>query len=164
VAGGNEAAVAGVVSAVTLRLDAVGIHDFLRPAFAAMFVAGSDLKLKERVLARLDRLEAQFARELLLGATCWEERARAQLQRLEVPVLLVQSTYLDGQFEWHRLEPGRSTPWIDLVKNSVSDCKVEMLRDSGHFSPVESADAVNERLLEFLERVRSEPKDDRVRE
>lgn len=155
VTGGDPAKVESVIDAVALRIDNSSIHEFLRPAFAAMFVAGSDPKLKETVLARLDRLDSRFARELLLSATRWESRAAEQLAGLHMPMLLVQSTYLDAQFQWHPLEPGMSTPWIDLVKASVSDCDVRILIGSGHFSPVEAADKVNECLLHFLNKTRS---------
>jgi pimeloyl-ACP methyl ester carboxylesterase len=151
VGGGDAAAVATAVEKLALRVDSVGIHEFLRPAFAAMFMPGTDPKLKERVLERLSRLEPRFARELLLSATAWEARAPEQLERLTIPVLLIQSTYLDANFKWNHLVPLKSTPWIDLVRHKVKDCSVEILSGCGHFSPIEAAEAVNQRLLRFLE-------------
>jgi pimeloyl-ACP methyl ester carboxylesterase len=150
VGGANAAAVATAVGKLAERVDSVGIHEFLRPAFAAMFMPGTDPKLKGRVLERLSRLDPRFARELLLSATAWEARAPEQLERLTIPVLLIQSTYLDANFQWNHLVPPQSTPWIDLVRRKVKDCRVEILSGCGHFSPIEAAEAVNVRLLRFL--------------
>src|SRR5579859_126164 len=86
VAGSDAAAVATAVERLGMRVDAVGIQEFLRPAFAAMFLPGADPELKKRVLERADRMEPRFARELLLSATAWEARAPAQLERINVPV------------------------------------------------------------------------------
>jgi 2-keto-3-deoxy-L-rhamnonate aldolase RhmA/pimeloyl-ACP methyl ester carboxylesterase len=149
VAGGEAEAAANALRRAVAASD---FATFTRPAYAAMFSVDSDPALRERALARLDHLDPRFGAELLVNAVRWERETPAQLARLRVPVLLLQSTRLDGEFKWHRLEPGMSTPWTETVARWVPDSKLEVITGSGHFLQLEAAAAVNARIAGFAER------------
>jgi 2-keto-3-deoxy-L-rhamnonate aldolase RhmA/pimeloyl-ACP methyl ester carboxylesterase len=149
VAGGAAEAAANALRSAVAES---GFATFIRPAFAAMFSADSEPGLRERALARLDYLDPRFGAELLVNAVLWEQETPGQLARLRVPVLLLQSTRLDGEFKWHRLEPGMSTPWTETVARWVPDSKLEVIPGSGHFLQLEAAAAVNAHIAAFAER------------
>jgi|SRR5579871_1150852 len=151
VAGGEAEAAANALRDAVAQS---GFANFIRPAFTEMFSVDSDPILRERALTRLDHLDPRFGAELLVNAVRWERETPAQLARLRVPVLLLQSTRLDAQFKWHRLEPGMSTPWTETVARWVPESKLEVIPGSGHFLQLEAAAAVNARIASFAERWR----------
>lgn len=129
---------------------ALGVHAFLRPAFHAMFNESGSTSLRELVLARLGRLDADFAQRLLLDSIRWEANEAGHLARLRLPVLLIQSTYLDESFTWHRLKPGMSTPWTRLVQREVPGAQLQIISGPGHFVQIEAAATVNRHIREFV--------------
>jgi pimeloyl-ACP methyl ester carboxylesterase len=141
-------------SALRRTLSEVGFRAFIRPAFEAMFSISSEPAVRDHVLARLDRLDLQFAEELLISSVRWEAETSAQLARLRVPVLLLQSTYLDEQFQWHPLTPGMTTPWTEAVTRGVREAKLEVIPGAGHFLQLEAAPSVNACIGAFAERWR----------
>jgi len=136
-------------TAIEQRIDALGFHSFISPLFDAMFVPTSSPGLRLSVWERLQRLDPELGKLMLLSSVLWEARAPAQLAALRVPVLLLQSTYLDEQMTWHSLRHGMSTPWIELVTRLVADTRVHIIEGVGHFSPIEAAQTVSSHILDF---------------
>lgn len=141
------------VQTLRTRLDALGVHDFLGIAFTGMFTPDTPASLRERVLRRIPSIDARFARELLLDSLAWEAQVPELLSRLNVPVLLLQSTWLDERFEWRQLEPGMHTPWTRLVCSKVSDCEFQVVPGVGHFLMIEAPEVVAGHLEAFLKRL-----------
>lgn len=139
-----EADAEAVVNTLQARIRQVGFRDFLRATFAAMFSSESDAALRETVLSRLDRLDPRFAQELLASALRWESQTAIQLAGITVPVLLLQSTYLDERFEWHRLEAGMTTAWIRTVLDRVPGAEFRLIPGAGHFAQIDAAAQVSE--------------------
>lgn len=142
--------VESAVDALEARLNQIGVHVFLRGRFEAMFSPESDPAFRAKALARVDRLDARFAQELLASSMRWEAQTASQLARLNVPVLLLQGTYLDERFEWHRLESGMTTPWIATVLEHVPRATFQRVENTGHFAQVEAAEAVSECIGSFV--------------
>ena len=148
VGGENAQLVADRVQTVA---GAIGVQAFLRPAFQAMFNEASPPQLRERVLERLERLDPDFAQRVLIESIRWEASEAMRLARVDMPVLLIQSTYLDESFRWHNLQPGMSTPWTRLVMREVPRAQLQIVSGPGHFAHIEAADRVNQHIRNFVE-------------
>lgn len=72
------------------------------------------------------------------------------LAALEVPLLAMQSTFLDSGTPRRRLREDERTPWLDLLAHSVRDLSVEILPGVGHFAMIEEPAAVNASLRNFV--------------
>jgi pimeloyl-ACP methyl ester carboxylesterase len=153
VASGDPAAAVG---AVRDMIRAAGLQQFLERSFSQMFVPSSDRELRERVMQRLTRLDPEFAQEIVLSKVHWDaSRAARVLGELNVPVLLLQSTYFDAAFQRYSLTPGMTTPWTELMARQVPAAQLRVIAGSGHFPHVEAPQIVNDSILEFVQRLRS---------
>ncbi|MGD9965792.1 MAG: alpha/beta fold hydrolase [Hyphomonadaceae bacterium] len=135
------------------RLDEEGFHAFVTPAYEQMFTSASASSLRDRVLERLRRMEPGFATSVFLSALNWEGRCAAQLAKLTVPVLLIHSRCLDETYQWRGLEPGMTTPWIELVRSEAPQAEVAIIPGAGHFVQIEAASAVNAAIADFIKRL-----------
>lgn len=142
--------VEAAIDTLTARIHEVGLHNFLRGRFEAMFSPESDPAFRQQALARVDRMDAHFAQQLLASAMRWEAQTASQLANLKVPVLLLQGTCLDERFEWHRLEDGMTTPWITTVIEHVPQARFQRVADTGHFAQVEAAEQVSRCIGNFV--------------
>lgn len=146
----------GAVSALREKIGSVGLKAFLTASFSQMFVATSDPQLRARVLQRLERLDARFAEEIVLSKVRWDaEEATRVLATVNVPTLVLQSTYFDASFQRSSLEPEMTTPWTELVAQQVRDAQVRNIPGVGHFPQIEAPRVVNELIVEFVQRLRS---------
>ena len=41
------------------------------------------------------------------------------------------------------MKPGQSSPYLDLLKSRLQDCRIEVLPGLGHFPQLEAPDQVN---------------------
>jgi pimeloyl-ACP methyl ester carboxylesterase len=153
VASGDPAA---AVAAVSGLIRAAGLQAFLERSFSQMFVPTSDQALRERVMQRLTRLDPNFAQEIVLSKVHWDASWAARVLRtLNVPVLLLQSTYFDAAFQRYSLTAGVTTPWTELVARQVPDAQLRVMSGLGHFPHVEAPQLVNDSILELVQRLRS---------
>lgn len=137
-------------------LKAVGFDTFLQSAFGEMFTPRSDPQLRQQVLDRLKNLDEKFAQEIILSKIYWDaSQASRVLASVNVPVLLLQSTYFDETFKRRSLEPGMTTPWTELVMRQVPSAQLHCVPAVGHFPQIEAADFVNEHIAAFAERLRT---------
>jgi pimeloyl-ACP methyl ester carboxylesterase len=144
------------VSAVREKIDAVGLQAFLTASFAQMFVPSSDPQLRSRVLQRLTRLDSRFAQEIVLSKVRWDASEAARvLATVNVPMLVLQSTYFDAAFQRYSLPPGMTTPWTELVAQQVRDAQLRTIPGVGHFPQMEAPHIVNELILGFVRRLRA---------
>lgn len=131
-------------------IDAEGFRPFAERHFGAMFFDGSAPELRERILARVRRLAPSFARDLFLEAVGWDPlRGKATLMKLSVPVLVLQSTYVDAEFKRRPLARGMRTPFMNAVAQFVPAAEVKAIEGCGHFPLIEVADEVSNDIREF---------------
>ena len=153
VANGDPTAAVGSVRDM---IRAAGLQAFLDRSFSQMFVPTSDQALRERVMQRLTRLDPEFAQEIVLSKVHWDASLAAHvLGTVNVPVLLLQSTYFDAAFQRYSLTPGMTTPWTELVARQIPDAQLRVMSGLGHFPHIEAPQAVNDSILEFVRRLRS---------
>jgi hypothetical protein len=75
----------------------LGTDAFTQRFFSDMFIEGGDPDLRERVIARAQDLDAGFREDLFLDLVGWDAtKLRDALRRINVPTLVLQSTYMDS--------------------------------------------------------------------
>lgn len=140
--------------AVRQQIRAVGYPTFLRGVFADMFLEGSDPDVRERIVGRALALPEPIGAALIPRFIGWDARSlEAALAKVAVPLLVIQSTYTNPERVRAPLEPGASSPWLDLIRQSVPAAQIEVVSGAGHFVMVEQPHAVNQRLETFVTRL-----------
>jgi pimeloyl-ACP methyl ester carboxylesterase len=145
---------ARTVSLFDEQMRTLGVGGLLRAGFEGMFVRESDPNLRQRALDRVTKIDPEFAEALLRDAVRWGAYEAPQiLAALRVPVLLLQSTARDENNNWRALKPGMTTPWTELVTQSVEDVELCIVPGVGHFLQIEAPGAVNHEIALFVDRV-----------
>jgi len=71
------------------------------------------------------------------------------LRRINVPALVLQSTYVNSDLKRVSLPLGMTTPWMDAVGSLVRKSRARVIPNAGHMTMIEAAQAVNEAIQEF---------------
>ncbi|HEX2198545.1 MAG TPA: alpha/beta hydrolase [Burkholderiales bacterium] len=134
-------------------LQAKGYAAFMRPFFEAMFLRKS--AQSEAVVERALQLPSDVGSALFPRMARWDAGSmEAAVQAARVPVLAVQCTYVNTERKRVPIQPGDTTPWLDLLKARVKDLNIEILSGLGHFPQLEVPDRLNRLLSEFCARAR----------
>jgi pimeloyl-ACP methyl ester carboxylesterase len=144
--GGREPAEAE--RAARAAIEAEGYANFARRLFTDMFLAPSahGAAILERALGLPEALGgALFPRLVRWDAA----RMEAALAAVGVPLLVIQSTYLNAEGRRVALTPGETTPWLQLVRRAAPRARIEIVPGVGHFAQLEAPERVNA-LLEGL--------------
>lgn len=145
---GDPAAAAASAKAA---IDAAGFARFASGLFEGMFLPSSPAAMKQAVVERAAALPAAVGAALFPRMCAWDAgRMEAALEAVRVPVLVIQSSFLNAERVRVPLEPGQTTPWLDLVRAKVPAAKIEIVSGVGHFPQMEAADKVNTLIEDFL--------------
>jgi len=139
---------AAAESSARAFIDSKGWDAFASGLFAQMFLQESDLS--RAIVARARRVPAENGMALWPRMARWDATyVEKVLSGLRVPLLAIQTTYLDPQRKRLSLKAGESSPWLDTVRRTVRNARVEVLPGLGHFPQLEAADAVNRLISGF---------------
>jgi pimeloyl-ACP methyl ester carboxylesterase len=137
--------------AMRQQMRTAGYETTMRQLFAGMFFAGADPALKHRIVRRALALPESTGVALLPRLLRWDaQHMDAALSRVAVPVLVIQSTYINPERVRAPQQPGTSTPWTDLVRQRVPAAEIEIVAGAGHFVMLEAPEAVNRSLAAFV--------------
>jgi pimeloyl-ACP methyl ester carboxylesterase len=144
---------AAAEAAARAAIDKSGYAAFSENLFRQMFFSPSPLA--EAIVTRALRQPAD------IGAALWPRMARwdagqmeAALAAVRAPLLAIQSTTRDPQtLRRAPLEPGETTPWLDLVRQKTKDAKIEIVAGVGHFTQLEAGERVNRLIGDFAARL-----------
>ena len=85
----------------------------------------------------------------------WDAAAMEQtFAALPVPVGVLQSTTLNEQRQRRTIGENESTPYLDMVRNTVPDAIVQCVPDTGHFTQLDAPDAVCDMIRAIAARQR----------
>jgi len=144
--GGREPAEAE--RAARAAIEAEGYANFVRRLFTDMFLAPS--ADAAAILERALGLPQALGGALFPRLVRWDAaRMEAALAALRVPLLVIQSTYLNAEGRRVALSPGETTPWLQLVRRAAPRARIEIVPGVGHFAQLEAPERVNA-LLEGL--------------
>lgn len=131
----------------------VGYASMMEALFSDMFVDGSDPKLKQRLIERGISLPEKTGSSLFASMARWDAgKADATLAQINVPTLVLQSTYLNTARVRKSLQPGEDTPWMRLVQDRIQDTELDIVSGVGHFSMLEASDLVNKKMQAFIDK------------
>jgi pimeloyl-ACP methyl ester carboxylesterase len=133
------------------RMRIVGYATTMRQLFAGMFFEGADPALEDRIVGRALALPEATGMALLPRLLRWDAQYMdTALAQVAVPVLVIQSTYINPERVRVPQQPGTSTPWTDLVRQLVPAAEIEIVGGAGHFVMLEAPEAVNRLLAAFV--------------
>ena len=127
-----------------------GIDPLTQRIINDSFVEGSDPAVRERMVARAQKVDPLLREQLFVDMVRWDlTKARNALKQITVPVLVLQSTYINSELKRVPLQPGMTTPWLDAIAASVSKSQVKVVPNAGHFTMIDAAERVNEEIGKF---------------
>ncbi len=134
--------------AVRNQISASGGEAFARALFGeALLPATAE---GDRIMRRAVAFPEAAMLRLFPAMVEWEVRTMADaLASLRAPLLVIQSTYLNSERKRVRLQPGQTTPWLDLVRRLVPTARIEIVPNAGHFTMMDAPQACNRLLAEF---------------
>lgn len=81
----------------------------------------------------------------------WDARhLDTALSQIAVPLLVLQSTYINLERVRVPLLPGATTPWLELIRHHVPTAHIEIISGVGHFPMLEVPEAVNQSMAAFV--------------
>lgn len=137
-------------------LERIGMAHFVEQLYSGFFVDSTPADVRELVNAGLANINLEFARDLWLNLVRWDaSRSRTVLTTMNVPLLAIQSTYLDTNLKRVSLAPDQSTPWLEEIKSAAKDVTVAIIPQVGHFPMLEAPQQTNNAILNFMRRIAS---------
>ena len=128
-----------------------GYKTMARQFFADMFLDGADEALKQRLIERATALPEAVSIPLFARLVAWDAgQMETALSRIAVPLLLLQSTYLNADLVRVPVQPGDTMPWFDIARRHVPDVYIDIISDVGHFPMLEVPQAVNQSIAAFM--------------
>jgi pimeloyl-ACP methyl ester carboxylesterase len=132
-------------------IEATGYAPFATNLFRQMFLEESDLS--RAVVARALRFPAENGSALWPRSARWDAaRMDEALASIRVPLLVIQSTYLNPERKRLPLAKGQSSPWLDFLRQKIPSAKIEVIPGVGHFPQIEAAETVNRLIAGFVQK------------
>ena len=132
-------------------IQADGYTTVMRRLFDDMFLEGSDPALKEHIVNRALALPEEIGAHLLQRLGGWDARhLDTALSQIAVPLLVLQSTYINLERVRVPLQPEATTPWLELIRQHVPTAHIEIVSGVGHFPMLEAREAVNQSMAAFV--------------
>ena len=140
---------AAAEAAAQAQIAQAGYAAWAEDLFRQMFFQSTPAT--ERLVARAVRQSAE------IGAALWPRSARwdagtfeAALAAVRAPVLVIQTTTRDAQTgKRGPMQPGQTSPYLELLKRKIPDVRIEVLPGLGHFPQLEAPERVNRLIEEF---------------
>jgi pimeloyl-ACP methyl ester carboxylesterase len=131
-----------------------GVDALTQRLFGDMFVETSDPKLRERLIARAQGVDAALREELFVDLVRWDlTKARDALKQIKVPTLVLQSTFINPELKRVPMQAGMTTAFMDAVASSVAKSEALIVTGAGHFAMIEAAPSVTDEIGKFAARV-----------
>jgi pimeloyl-ACP methyl ester carboxylesterase len=133
------------------HIQTVGYPTMMQAFFADMFLEGSDPAVKEQIVNRALVLPEVIGAALFSRLIRWDAQYMdAALSQVAVPLLAIQSTYINPERVRVPLQPEATTPWLELVRHHIPTAQIEIVSGAGHFTMLDKPQAVNQLLASFV--------------
>lgn len=132
-------------------IQADGYPTMMHRLFTDMFVEGSDPALKAHIITRALAFPEEVGAHLFPRVMGWgAHQLDTALSQVAVPVLVLQSTYINLERVRVPLHPGATTPWLELIRHHVPTAHLAIVSDVGPFPMLEAPEAVNQSMVAFV--------------
>ena len=140
---------AAAEAAAHAQISDLGYAAWAEALFRQMFFQSTPAT--ERLVQRAVRQSAEIGSALWPRAARWDAGTlETALAAVHAPVLVIQTTTRDPRTgKRGPMKPGQSSPYIDLLKSRLTNCRVEVLAGLGHFPQLEAPERVNRLIAEF---------------
>ena len=129
-----------------------GYPAFVEALFEGMFY-GDAPGWKAAALQSVFGVPENIGRILYRNLIAWDaEQLDPALADIDVPVLILQSTYMNLERRRLRLNAGETSPYQELVMERVADVHSVSV-PAGHFIMIEEAEATNTEIEQFANRL-----------
>jgi pimeloyl-ACP methyl ester carboxylesterase len=135
-------------AAARAHIEKNGYKAWAEDLFRQMFFKSTPAS--ERLVQRAVRQSAE------IGAALWPRMARWDAATLEpalaavrAPALAIQSTTRNAEGKRGPLQPGQTSPYLELLKEKVPGVRIEILPGLGHFAQLEAPERVTRLIAEF---------------
>jgi pimeloyl-ACP methyl ester carboxylesterase len=123
----------------------VFFEDFFRDTFPVPFDRADE------IVERAGKLPADIGSALFPRISRWDaQHMDTALAAAQVPLMVIQSTYMGPTLKRASLPAGQSSPWLDRVRQYAPNARIEIVSGAGHFVHMEKAEQVNALLQNFL--------------
>lgn len=135
---------------------------FVERAYREFHVASTPHEVRARVDAHRERIEADFARPLVVDMVRWDvTQGRAALAAIAMhrtPAIAIQSTVFDRDLRRVPVAPGGRSPFSALLVERLPGVTIETI-PCGHFPMLEAPGPTNAAIEAFLARIGAGPAD-----
>jgi pimeloyl-ACP methyl ester carboxylesterase len=128
-----------------------GYVAFTAGLFRDMFGARSDKAVAAAIIDRASRLPWPVGEKMLndmLRYDVW--RLTASLASVRVPVMALQTTYSNERRERVSMRLGQTTPYLDMLRETVAAVRIDVIEDTGHFPQIEESARTNALIESFV--------------
>lgn len=130
-----------------------GAKALLLRSCTGMFMPGTDPDLITFYLRRVEALSERYIEELILSTVDWDATLMAPtLRTVRVPLLILQSTAVDGELRRRPLSRADQSSWITFARTNAPHAEVQIIANAGHFPHVDQPSAVSAALEHFARR------------
>jgi pimeloyl-ACP methyl ester carboxylesterase len=128
-----------------------GFGAFRDALVESMFLDAGESKHKAEVIARARRVPEAIAEAYWHSILRWDATAvEGALRDLQVPLLVLQSTYLTADYRHFAADPRMMTPWLEVIGRLVPSVRIQIIGGAGHFPMLDAPDAVGRCIATFL--------------
>ncbi|MFK7965308.1 MAG: alpha/beta fold hydrolase [Burkholderiaceae bacterium] len=133
--------------------DAEKAKPFVNKMFSMMFTDKSNPDEQKTITARAESIPFAIFSHLMSHMAAWDAgRMQVAFEQLSIPVGVIQSTSVTPERNRLCLKPGETTPYLDLIRQSIKDVVVEVTDNVGHFSQLDAPDDVNRMIASIAAR------------
>ena len=141
----------GSDEALAARFAAGDYLTLVRGMFGQMFTASSDRKTIDASIERALALPEPVGQAWMLSMVRYDqEMLGAALARLDKPLFVLQSTFVNERRERTPMAKGQTTPYLEFVRAKVRGARIDVLPDMGHFPQIEAPAETNRLLASFI--------------
>jgi len=132
-----------------MQIAELGYPAFVEALFEGMFF-GDAPGWKADALDAVFLVSEEIGKPLYRNLIAWDaEQLEPALTQIDVPVLILQSTYINLDRQRQMLGAGENSPYQDLIISRLSDV-ISVTIPAGHFTMIERPDETNAEISRFL--------------
>ena len=127
----------------------IGFHAFVEALFEGMFF-DEQPDWKDAALASVFAVPEEIGKPLYRNLIAWDaEQLDPALGEIDVPVLILQSTYMNLERKRQMLSANETSPYQDLIAERLTDVRSVTI-PAGHFTMIEKPVETNDEIARFV--------------